>query len=355
MTQPNSADTPHSADTTTTAACPTPVPSPSAPRPTVNTLVTAAKKAGTRDLSEFLTATGHSIDDVYRGTGTWTTILRRAELAPTPAELVAGEAELLKRMRAFLHVDDAERAAEYRQFTHDDARSYDDLSEFEQGYARMLFFNLWDKAGGHSTYSEGLASLRSQPAVRAELAQLLDHLVDSGRMRDAQPLEGPHVHIPLHVHHAYNRSEILAAMGVARLGGQLPGFFAQGVLWDAANRTDSLLITLTKNASDFAESVRYKDYPVSRTRFHWESQNATAPESATGQRYQNHAKEGSHVLLFLRKAKDVSPGRAMPWVLLGPATYEKHTGSKPMGITWKLHHPMPDWLYAHLPHTTPTP
>ncbi|RPK54053.1 hypothetical protein EES43_29740 [Streptomyces sp. ADI96-02] len=56
---------------------------------------------------------------------------------------------------------------------------------------------------------------------------------------------------------------------VARLGGQLPGFFAQRVLWDPANRAGPLLITLNKR--DFSPRGRSKDYAFSRTRFHGES------------------------------------------------------------------------------------
>ncbi|MYV40185.1 DUF3427 domain-containing protein [Streptomyces sp. SID1328] len=325
----------------------------SAPRVTVQTLASEAKTVGSTQLVEFLDATGRNVADVYRGNTTWTTILRRADLLPSPTTPVPGEAALLKRMHSFLHIDDTERAATYRQFTADDAPGYEDLPEWEQTLARMLFFNLWDK-GGFTTYAEGLASLRTQHAVRGELGQLLTHLMRTPRMRAPRPLTGPHAHIPLSIHHAYNRSEILAAMGVARLGGQLPGFFAQGVLWDPANRTDTLLITLNKSERDFSPTVRYKDYALSRTHFHWESQNSIAPTSATGQRYQQHAKQGSHVLLFLRDSKDTASGKAMPWVLLGPATYERHTGSKPMAITWRLHNPLPEPIWSRLPSTLPT-
>ncbi|MEU5036099.1 DUF3427 domain-containing protein [Streptomyces rubiginosohelvolus] len=324
-----------------------------APRVSVQALVSEAKTVGSTELVKFLDATGRNVTDIYRGNTTWTAILRRADLLPSPTAPVPGEEALLKRMHSFLHVDDPERAAAYQQFAGDDAPGYEGLPEWEQTLARMLFFNLWDK-GGFSSYAEGLASLRTQHTVRNELGQLLTYLMRTPRERAPQPLTGPHAHIPLSIHHAYNRSEILAAMGVARLGGQLPGFFAQGVLWDPANRTDTLLITLNKSERDFSPTVRYRDYALSRTHFHWESQNSTAPTSTTGQRYQQHAKQGTHVLLFLRNSKDTATGKAMPWTLLGPATYERHTGSKPMAITWRLHHPLPEQIWSHLPSIPPT-
>jgi len=35
-------------------------------------------------------------------------------------------------------------------------------------------------------------------------------------------------------------------------------------------------------------------------------------------------------------------------MLLGPATYVQHEGSKPMAITWRLHHDLPAdvWSYS---------
>jgi len=318
-------------------------------KPTISNLAREAKSLGVTRLSDFLDRSGRDITDLYRGNTSWTAVLRRADLAPGP--VAPGEQELLKRMHVFLHADDTERTGAYMRLVADDAPLYGSLPERDKTLARMLFFNLWDKAGGFTSYEGGFDALRQQPAVRSEISQILAHLMQHRALRQPTPLAGPHAHIPLSVHHAYNRSEILAALGVARLGGQLPGYFAQGVLWDAENRTDALLITLNKNERDFSPTTSYKDYPLSRTRFHWESQNSTANTSPTGQRYQQHAQRGSHILLFLRADKDTPTGKAQPWTLLGPATYEQHTGSKPMAITWRLHHPLPDEVWTSLPTT----
>ncbi len=69
------------------------------------------------------------------------------------------------------------------------------------------------------------------------------------------------------MHSSYNRSEILAALGIARFGGQMPGAFAQGVVWCPEIKTDALLITLEKNEKDFSATTRYKDYAMSPTLF----------------------------------------------------------------------------------------
>ncbi|MFE9765650.1 DUF3427 domain-containing protein [Streptomyces sp. NPDC005808] len=312
---------------------------------TVKTLVKEVKDYGTPRLSDYLHESRREIKELYKGDNSWTTILRKAGLVDEPVP--SREAELLKRVHAFLHVDDPDRVRAYLRLLADDAPAYESLTPTEQTYAHMLFFNLWDNAGGFTSFQQGLESLRAQRAFRDELRQALTYVIERS---DHFPvaLSGPHSRIPLKVHSSYNRSEILAALGVARFGGQMPRTFAQGLQWVEEIKTDALLITLEKNEKDFSPTIRYKDYALSPTLFHWESQNATASNSRTGMRYQHHEREGSHVLLFMRRYKYTDIGKSQPWMLLGPATYTGHTGSKPMAITWRLEHELPAdvWTYS---------
>ncbi|WP_367326264.1 DUF3427 domain-containing protein [Streptomyces sp. HUAS ZL42] len=312
---------------------------------TVNTLAKEVRDYSTPTLEAYLRESRRDIKELYKSDNSWTKVLRRAGIIKdTP---LPGEEDLLKRVHAFLHVDDQDRAHAYLRLLADAAPDYDSLSPTEQAYARMLFFNLWDKAGGFSSYREGLESLRAQHLLRDELRQVLTYVIDR---TDHYPiaLDGPLSHLPLKIHSAYNRSEVLSALGVARLGGQMPGVFSQGVTWVEEIKTDALLITLEKNERDFSPSVRYKDYAITPTRFHWESQSTTPENSRTGLRYQHHDKQGSHILLFLRRYKRNAIGKSEPWMFLGPATYYTHTGSKPMAITWDLHHELPAdvWTYS---------
>ncbi|MFI1211964.1 DUF3427 domain-containing protein [Streptomyces sp. NPDC020802] len=312
---------------------------------TIKTLVTEVRAYDTPRLADYLHESRREIRELYKSDNSWTTVLRKAALVQGPSP--SGEAALLKRVHAFLHIDDPERASAYLRLLADDAPPYEALGPSDQAYARMLFFNLWDNAGGFASFREGLESLRSQQVFRDELRQVLSYVIEQA---DHFPiaLAGSHQHIPLKVHSAYNRSEILAALGVARFGGQMPRSFAQGVQWVDELQTDALLITLEKNEKDFSPTIRYKDYALSPTLFHWESQNATAETSRTGLRYQQHVQQGSHVLLFMRRYKNTDIGKSQPWMLLGPATYREHTGSKPMAITWDLKHELPAdvWTYA---------
>ncbi|MFJ8195408.1 DUF3427 domain-containing protein [Streptomyces sp. NPDC096152] len=312
---------------------------------TVKTLVREVRDYGTPHLADYLRESRREIKELYKSGNSWTTVLRRAGLIDEAEP--PGEAALLKRVHAFLHVDDPERATAYLRLLQDDSPPYDDLGPRDQSYARMLFFNLWDDAGGFTTFQEGLASLRSQRTFSDELRQVLSHVMEQA---DHVPLSlsGRLSQVPLKVHSAYNRSEILAALGVARFGGQMPRSFAQGVQWVEELQTDALLVTLEKNEKDFSPTIRYKDYALSPNLFHWESQNATAADSRTGLRYREHKQHGSHVLLFMRRYKNTDIGKSQPWMLLGPATYESHTGSKPMAITWRLKHELPAdvWTYS---------
>ncbi|MEU8467033.1 DUF3427 domain-containing protein [Streptomyces sp. NPDC029006] len=314
---------------------------------TITTLAKEVRDYSTPTLAEYLRESGREIHELYKSDNSWTKVLRKAGLSTEPAP--PGEDDLLKRVHAFLHVDDPERAQAYQYLLQDDAPDYETLSPTDQMYARMLFFNLWDKAGGFSSYRQGLNSLRDQHAFRHELRQVLRYVIDRA---DHYPisLSGPLNHLPLKIHSAYNRSEVLTALGVARLGGQMPGVFSQGVTWVENLATDALLITLEKNERDFSPTVRYKDYAISPTRFHWESQNNTSATSPTGVRYTQHRKRGSHVLLFLRRYKENSIGKAAPWMFLGPATYADHSGSKPMAVIWDLHHELPAdvWTYSSI-------
>ncbi|MFE6229219.1 DUF3427 domain-containing protein [Streptomyces sp. NPDC057854] len=311
----------------------------------VTQLAQEVRRYGEKHLAAYLHESGRELKEIYRGNGnSWTGLLRRSGLLPKDAP--EGEAALLKRVSAFLHADDPARIAAYSRILADDAPRYSDLSERDQAYARMLYFSLWPLSG-FASYEEGLESLRGHSAVREELRHVLALALDR---LDHVPisLTGPLASLPLTVHASYSREEILPALGQAFVDRDVPGHFREGVKWCESIHTDALFITLEKDEKDFSPQTRYHDYALSQTLFHWESQNRTSETSATGRRYQTHKADGSHVLLFVRRYKKTDIGGPQPWMLLGPAEYVAHKGSKPMGITWKLQHELPAdvWTYT---------
>lgn len=305
----------------------------------VTQLAREVATCGESRLSTYLKESGRQINEVYRGNGnSWTGLLRRAHLLATPSP--EGEEALLKRASAFLHVDDPARIHAYTALLQDDAPKYEELDERGQTYARMFFFSLWPLGGGFSSYQQAFDSLQPQHSFRDELRQILAHDLDhTGHV--PIPLTGDHAALPLTVHASYSREEILPALGQASLNGFLPGHFREGVKWCENIQTDALLITLEKDAKDFSPQTLYRDYAMGEFRFHWESQNSTSEASPTGVRYQKHVEKGSYVLLFVRRFKNTDIGGPQAWMLLGPAEYVRHEGSKPMGIEWQLRHEIP--------------
>jgi hypothetical protein len=88
----------------------------------------------------------------------------------------------------------------------------------------------------------------------------------------------------------------------------------------------------------------YRDYALSRSLFHWESQNATHDDTPTGRRYVNHVEQGTRIILFVRESETRPNGAGAPFTCLGPVTYVSHVSNRPMQVTWKLEHLLPEAL-----------
>ncbi|WP_225217918.1 DUF3427 domain-containing protein [Luteimonas colneyensis] len=187
------------------------------------------------------------------------------------------------------------------------------------------------------TLQEAADLICAHPQVLAELRQLLDVLAD--RIEHLQQALSTHPDVPLRVHARYTRREVLAAFANG-IELKVPEW-REGVRWLPEAQVDLLAFTLDKTSGRFSPTTRYRDYAISPSRIHWESQSRTREGSETGRRYQTHESSGSWVLPFARLTPD---DRAF-W-LLGPATYVSHEGERPMGITWRLAHALPGDLFA---------
>ena len=122
-----------------------------------------------------------------------------------------------------------------------------------------------------------------------------------------------------------------------------PGTVREGVVYLPQHNIDVFFITVKKSVADYSPTTMYRDYPISPTLFHWESQSQTSLSSPTGRRYLSGA---SHVLLFARLQQKGEFGTC-PYLFLGPASYVSHRGERPIAITWRLTHSMPvDFLIA---------
>ena len=263
----------------------------------------------------------------------WTALRRDAGLSVrsgTPAETA-----LLKRVRSFTHVDDAIRSETYRRLLADGAADLDQLTPTERRLARMLFFATWPDGGGHASFEAGFRGLQAEEAWRDEVRSVVDLGFDVARHTTAR-LTGELSDVPLAIHARYTREEILAALDYASLE-RKPTSVMQGVAYSQARNADIFFATLKKSEADYSPTTMYRDYPISPTLFHWESQSTTTVASPTGQRYLNST---SHVLLFVRQEPFDEFGTA-PYLFLGPAHHLSNSGERPIAITWRLDHSMP--------------
>ncbi len=145
--------------------------------------------------------------------------------------------------------------------------------------------------------------------------------------------------IPLKIHSTYSRDQILLAFDYLT-----PSNVREGVKYLEDKKTDILFVTLNKTDKEFSPTTLYDDYSVNSELFHWQSQNKTSAESSVGQRYINHDRNGSRVLLFVRESKKDRYGATEFYKFLGPVHYVSHEGSKPMSILWRLEEPVPSRL-----------
>ena len=109
--------------------------------------------------------------------------------------------------------------------------------------------------------------------------------------------------------------------------------------------TELLFVTLKKCEKQFSPTTMYRDYAISPTLFHWQTQNSTRPDSGRGLAYINPKENNKAFLLFVREQSNDEKGRTMGFVNFGPVDFVKYEGSQSMNITWQPKHPMPDYLW----------
>ncbi|MDP8909150.1 MAG: DUF3427 domain-containing protein, partial [Chloroflexota bacterium] len=248
------------------------------------------------DLARFLHESGLDLDDVYDGSKSWSDLLAAAGAPTHPAG--PNEAVLRRAIGRLLHVDDQERIDTYRrQLAHAAAPDVAALPVRDRRLLHMLVAQVADRAlTKDATVQEAVHVLWSHPQVREELWQLfavLDDRVDHLH----QPLT-THPDAPLEIHARYTRIELLAALGTGA-GAKIAAW--QSGVYEAKDANAELLaLTLDKSSGGFSPTTRYRDYAISRTLIHWESQSVTRADSATGLRYRNHERDGRTILLFTR-------------------------------------------------------
>lgn len=301
----------------------------------VQELRSLAKERPDIGLGEFLVQSGLDLEDVYSGNRSWSELREAAGLAtapPGPSEEIARRA-----IGRLLHVDDPERLTTWRDWlTSDSPPAVAALSQRQRRVLRMLLVQTLDTPPADLTLGAGAALLWQHKQVRGELAEIFSLL--AGRIEHLPIPLNELPDAPLTVHARYTRLEMLAAAQADDLVKVRP--WREGAFHDQPLKADFFAFTLDKTSGQFSPTTRYKDYAISPTLIHWESQSTTRAESATGRRYRAHVATNNKILMFGRLSTD---DRA--FVFLGPATYVGHVGELPMAITWRLTHSLPGDLF----------
>lgn len=310
---------------------------PSMWREKVTALQQLAASGVAPSLADYLEDTGLELVDIYASNRSWSDLLEAAgcQLQPSGSE----EKTLRRAVGRLLHVDDLGRIRTWREFlSSETAPTVLGMSVFEQRLIRMLVVSMVDSSSSTTrTLEGGIALLWHHPQVRRELCEVLDVLT---KQVTHLPISlTTHPDVPLQIHARYTRLEILVAFGLG--GGIDTPPWREGVYWAAEAKADLLAFTLDKSSGNFSPTTRYRDYAISPSLIHWESQSETKASGKVGQRYQHHVALNSSVMLFARKTTD---DRAFFFV--GPATYVRHQSEAPMAITWRLHSDLPGDVYA---------
>lgn len=144
-------------------------------------------------------------------------------------------------------------------------------------------------------------------------------------MRTLARLRGVIDPLDLAVGQSFKREEIPALFGEEFN----PGSWNVGHVTLNDKKAHVLLVTLNKQGK--AEEHKYLDHWIDEHRFHWQSQNATTPQSKRGKEIIEHERRGIAIHLFVRDGK-LAGGKAAPFDYHGRATYESHQGSGPMSV-----------------------
>ena len=210
--------------------------------------------------------------------------------------------------------------------------------------AAALHYLLWSGDGealGVGSYRESFEKW----LINRRSAEDLVEIIDWQRMRQPFATYASSLPFPCHLrlHAAYGLREITSAFGKANLDSTGPA--GSGVIPVHAVKAYLHLVTFRKEDRDFAPNTRYKDYPVSSTVLHWESQSNTAQSHTDGQNYIHFRERGYTILFFARLEKKVA-GETAPYIFLGPAkNLLSYQGDRPIQMHWELEHSMPAELF----------
>jgi hypothetical protein len=215
------------------------------------------------------------------------------------------------------------------------------ISKEEELMLLMLHYDIWQNPGGFGSVEESIIAVGKNPQLVQEIIEVMEFLLDQIDFIEKE-IDLPYQQ-PLKLHGRYTREQILTAFSFSNFDKKASN--REGVANNKELNTELLFIDLIKSEEDFSPTTMYNDYAVSDTLFHWQSQNATSPESPKGLSYISHETLNKYILLFIREKSTDEYGNTMGYVFVGEGKLKDHYGSKPMSINWKLSEPIPNFLW----------
>ena len=291
-------------------------------------------------LANFLSANHLKAQDIYKYFA-WNELLFKANLLPnfieTGFDLIKTAAK-----NKWLTCSSFSYFSWIRSFAQNDFKLVYSGNSVESKFALMLYYDLFGSSKlEHPTLSDAFTFLGQNKYLKLELSELMTLLINE--VTNIQLADDVLPNNPLQIHGRYTRDQIFSGLGFHTLNKKFPNREGSAILVD--ENIEVLFITLNKKEENYSPTTFYHDYALTPTEFHWQSQNSAGPHTAKGQNYINQIRIGRKILLFIREEDKNQWGRTMGYVFAGHATYISHTGSRPMDVIWKLHTPLPAFLY----------
>lgn len=210
--------------------------------------------------------------------------------------------------------------------------------------AMMLYYDFWQEPNKFKNLEEGIKYIGHNKMLVKELQEVINILIEQINYLEIE-LSLPYT-CPIKVHARYTREQILSAFGQNSF--KKKSSSREGVLNIKDKNTELLFVTLEKTEEKYSPTTMYNDYAISDTLFHWQSQNATKPDSLKGKSYINQKILDKNIILFVREKNHDENKNTMTYICLGKVFYKSHYGSQPMSITWKLENKIPPFLWKDI-------
>ncbi len=280
------------------------------------------------------------LNELYKR-GSWTELLSKAQDKVNENQLEDSTLKLLKKAihSRILTCDDRSYLLFLKQLCQSEFR----LTNIDNRQLLMCHFDFWQKTGPEAGFDSLEHSIKKlhQLKVSEELSAVLDWQL--AQTKHEQPTMNNLPNVPIRLHARYAREQILVGFGATTFTHQPAA--REGVFEIKDQNIELLFVTLDKNEKQFSPTTMYHDYAINESLFHWQSQNSARPDRGKGLSYMQHKETGKRLFLLVREQTKDEHGRTMGFVNYGEVEYVSHTGLQPMSITWKLHSPMPSFMW----------